>query len=894
MQRSNYFYALITSSLLFFASPYTLAGVNVFDLPVLHPAIPLLDEAGEHVMNSNKPYSSRMSCGNGEGGGCHDIDKISKAYHFEMGRDESDDDYGKKIAEATDSTTIKAPSNYSLVSPGYFGGFNCGYNPGQLNNPQWLSKKRNSSEHEFLDYGAPGLIKNCAQCHNGGGFAEKDRNGLRYDQVKDTDISLYDGDYYDWLKGDGSNTGGTVLSKWDWQKSGVIEPDCMICHTDFTKLTKPISAWDTVRTQSFINNGFFRFANSAIFAYLNVAPNTANGKTLLAIPGGVDSTGQPLLKWDASAFDSNGKIKIPMLRFPGNENCMVCHKTSHDRRGFYGFGDISLSKTDTAGNPIESYPNDIHKGKLWPTKGPNTRYIENCNSCHSKQYYKETFRNIDLDADHNFLTGNSEEDVRKDLNFKPGALSCEYCHNGSYSNYNGAKNPALPSGYTDIRDAHRELWITRGDMVGVNSRLSQNNLVDDHFLKVACQTCHIIRLKAAGADLDIRYRRRKGEDGRVKDMAYKPSTRQYWKDKSNNLVVSRKDYLTANKGIEALPQTYSDFIALKTALDNLLKTKGYANADAQLILTESNEYLLSHNTRSAKAVMICDDCHERNSDGKVDNEVIKELGSDNISVVSQLVDTTAYARLIKEGVVKLEMPYFELSKTGAVVENAKNVRNKTEDNPFTSVLMLNYQEIVTGEFRELGKGDALAALNISSQTDVAGFSAISAKMAAKMFVFNSVIAGKKASRLAVMLNDTSASKTLVPNYRLEGILRDWSQFSLKPPRKKFKKQSLKVTQGRVVSPLVSFNLQDRLRNPAESIGDNKFIIKLPYSGPVTKTRKIGLFATHTINGIQIAPLTSLSAEILSVKSSPDAGYVVAMVDRLPEKIVAVFLANPGN
>ena len=68
---------------------------NTVDLPTIHPAIPLLDENGTHVLDSQKPYSTRTSCGGGSG--CHDIDKISHAYHFEMGRDESDDKFGLKL-----------------------------------------------------------------------------------------------------------------------------------------------------------------------------------------------------------------------------------------------------------------------------------------------------------------------------------------------------------------------------------------------------------------------------------------------------------------------------------------------------------------------------------------------------------------------------------------------------------------------------------------------------------------------------------------------------------------------------------------------------------------------------------------------------------------------------
>ena len=47
-----------------------------------HGAIPLLDEAGQPLTaDSQVPYSPRATCG-----GCHDIDKIANAYHFQQGR----------------------------------------------------------------------------------------------------------------------------------------------------------------------------------------------------------------------------------------------------------------------------------------------------------------------------------------------------------------------------------------------------------------------------------------------------------------------------------------------------------------------------------------------------------------------------------------------------------------------------------------------------------------------------------------------------------------------------------------------------------------------------------------------------------------------------------------
>ncbi|MCX7098595.1 MAG: cytochrome C [Methylococcales bacterium] len=874
MKKSTINYLLMMGAFLLFTANKAVAGENVFDLPVLHPAIPLLDEEGQHVLNSNKPYSSRMSCGNGEGGGCHDIDKISKAYHFEMGREETSDTYGQQRGQP------------ALVSPGYFGGFNCGYNPGQLNNPQWLSKKFNASESAFLDYGAAGLVKNCAECHNGGGFAEKDRTGLRYDQVADADIKPLDGDYFEWLKGDGSNTSGNQLSKWSWKKSGVIEPDCMICHTDFSKFTKPASEWTALRSQQFIGNGFFRYANSAIFAFLNVAPDSDTGKTLLTVPGGNGSDGQPLLHWNADAFDSNGKVQMPMLRFPGDTNCMQCHKTSHERRGFYGFGDVSKPEYDQDGLLMEDYSDDVHKGKSWPTKGAS-RYIENCNSCHSKQYYKDTFRNVDLDADHNFLVGNSDEDVRKDLNFQPGALSCEYCHNGV--KFGGAKDPALPSGHTNILDAHRELWKARGDMVGyVASSLDKTTQV--HLDVVACQTCHIVRLKYADKDLVVRYRYRKAEDGKLKMMPYKPSSRYYWMDKASKRVVSRQEHLAASKGSDEVPQTYSDIIAQKNALDALLRSKGYATADVQLIWTESNEYLISHNSRVATKAMICDECHARKANGSVSSLVEPDriLGKKNSRVVSKIADATAYARLLKEGVLKLEIPYFEISTDGAIVENVDNILYETKMNPFTSALMLNDRQVTAGEFREVVKGDALKAAGL---VDTPAFSTTSEKLAAKVFLFNNIISGDKVNKVAIMLDATAASRTIVPNYRLEVALSDWSSYSLTSPTTPPKKKTYAIAKGSVTSQVFAFSLKNQQQQAVTTLGASKFLIKLPYSGRATSTRKVDIFQTRLLKGIQLASPTLVKAEFIAVKpgTNINPGYVIAIIDSLPERLLVADL-----
>ena len=66
------------------------------------------------------------------------------------------------------------------------------------------------------------FVKACGVCHPGGGPAEYDRKGNRYDEfasnpengiIRNADNFL-DGDYY----------------QSDWEKRGVLEADCLICH----------------------------------------------------------------------------------------------------------------------------------------------------------------------------------------------------------------------------------------------------------------------------------------------------------------------------------------------------------------------------------------------------------------------------------------------------------------------------------------------------------------------------------------------------------------------------------------------------------------------------------------------------------------------------------------
>jgi hypothetical protein len=82
------------------------------------------------------------------------------------------------------------------------------------------------------DKGSFFWAKNCGECHPGGGPAEYDRRGNRYDEfaadpknrIEHMGDNYLDGDYY----------------QAGWVNSGVTEADCLICHSGRIRLAGKI------------------------------------------------------------------------------------------------------------------------------------------------------------------------------------------------------------------------------------------------------------------------------------------------------------------------------------------------------------------------------------------------------------------------------------------------------------------------------------------------------------------------------------------------------------------------------------------------------------------------------------------------------------------------------
>ncbi len=313
-----------------------------------HPPITLLDKDGDEINpvlgeNDKQPFSTTQTCGL-----CHDYDIITSGYHFQMGWDVVSDSFG------VDQGKPWQISNGMMGKwcPMYF---------------RQLPKKINSSPDEidltiydFVGFSAGnGSPYPCGACHPGGGGLEHDRNGNRYDEMMTDDPSLaetLDGDYYQ--------------SRWD--KSGVVEADCFICH---------LKGYSFDERAYQLENGNYQWA---------VVAGTGFG----IVEGTVADDEIPQVTYNLRFFNADGTITLDVSWPPPDENCVFCHgRTDTRKRGFTW--------------------NDIHNPDIHNNQGIS------CAACHPSG------------LDHQFAKGNSSvSQVADELD---GTIrTCEECHAEGY------------------------------------------------------------------------------------------------------------------------------------------------------------------------------------------------------------------------------------------------------------------------------------------------------------------------------------------------------------------------------------------------------------------------------------------------------------------------------
>lgn len=750
-----------------------------------------------------------------------------------------------------------------------------------------LSFKDTPYPEMFRDFGAADFISDCSTCHAGGGYGEKDRDGQFYTKRDPASISMFSGDYF--TRGNDENNKSThdnsVLSKWNWNKSGLYEADCMWCHIspdqavlpdERMKGTRGIIGDYRVAQSKFTREGLFRYSATAAWEFL---PNT-DGKKIVSVGREwvneksyklmTDDAGNPILSWNPEAFDENGRLTVSMLRYPETENCMSCHITSNSRRGFYGYGDEARLELGEDGILQADYKDDVHKGAdlgaYW--KG-EARVMDNCNVCHSQSYLKARTEPVNLDQNHDFMKGDSDMTTRDDLDFSADLRNCDYCHTENRNRL--GEGPIIPSGQATIMAAHLERWKNGGSLAGY-AEDSLTKVVQTHLDVINCESCHITNVQSRGKPIQIMYRYRDDQEGKRKIISYNPRLRYLWIDTVTGWALSRYERGLVLKPIEKQEGEEKDYVSivdprsgadlpgrlevrmshgslrpkdpedaqtyrsLKVAYDSLMAQrhgpllKG-RQPDVKMVWLESNEYIISHNVRPANEALDCAACHARKQNGSFSSLLSADgvFGAGNTKTVTKLPDPA----LVVEGVVQLGLPYMRVSADGTITTSQEDILFTTLVNPFMTISNAPNSQFFGGFFRKMTLGDMFmnAAQNGDELIAALGFGAEAAEVYGVAPRY-----GKGALRSsAVAMRVNTITDALASQWRVEFL-----QYDRSPTLSAFLRDR---SFGELASDIVHVTVQDETKKQMRNLLGNDLFVKLPYRGRSTDISQIQVVAS---------------------------------------------------
>jgi len=204
-----------------------------------------------------------------------------------------------------------------------------------------LAGKKNGSYSE-IDKSAFFFAQKCGKCHPGGGSLENDRDGNRYyDDVTGKwgyEISgvdpKYDGDYT-------AFSGGNPEFGAPWDKSGVVEGDCLMCH---------LKGYSWKARAAALNGRKFKWSPSIGAGWADVQM-------------GKDKSGAGMVKnvtinyGKTDTADASNLSDFIVKEVPAG-NCWGCHRVSDTKkrgRAITPESDIHISKQGTC---IACHPND--------------------------------------------------------------------------------------------------------------------------------------------------------------------------------------------------------------------------------------------------------------------------------------------------------------------------------------------------------------------------------------------------------------------------------------------------------------------------------------------------------------------------------------------------------
>ena len=239
------------------------------DGPELHPNFPLLNEAGENVLEAGGPVSTMQTCKS-----CHDTAFIEQhSFHTDVGLGSMTDPGQTASGRAWDT------------SPGLFGNWN-----------PIIYRYLSPAGDERLDLTTPEWVQMLGIRHAGGGPAVYSREGELLTELRaaegDPETNVVD-----------PQSGELV--PWDWEESGVVEMNCFLCHT--------LNPNNDARTEK-LHAGEFQWANTATLLGTGIVDH-------------MDGEWQ----WNPEAFTEEDEVKAEFINIqePSNENCGQCHGLVH-------------------------------------------------------------------------------------------------------------------------------------------------------------------------------------------------------------------------------------------------------------------------------------------------------------------------------------------------------------------------------------------------------------------------------------------------------------------------------------------------------------------------------------------------------------------------------------
>jgi hypothetical protein len=379
-----------------------LGGLALADAP-LHPKILLLDDRGREVIETGAPVSPKRTCGE-----CHDTKYIeSHSYHAAVGFDE----YGG--AHPWD------------ISPGMFGRWDA------------LRYRRLTQPGErSFDLGVADWIRIFGDRHVGGGPAFWSRTKKPLLELEPRD----DRDPETHARDPETNE----IRPWNWQRSGLVEMNCFLCHLRDPADDKRIEA---------LQSGRFRWAATATLANTGYVERKEDGGW----------------RYVRRHFTTDGEV-FPNafgLTDPRPANCGLCHGIVHEgpepvrlKRGLKHWETESKGQIFGAQRIRDSVLNLQDKEKLTRPWDIHAARLLRCTDCHHSLNNPASFleasrsrpRHLAYDArrlsigaylerpSHHFAKGESAQgNVARRLD---GTMRrCEDCHDAEATHTEWLPNP---------------------------------------------------------------------------------------------------------------------------------------------------------------------------------------------------------------------------------------------------------------------------------------------------------------------------------------------------------------------------------------------------------------------------------------------------------------------